>query len=352
MEFKTMPVYPQDVKADRTIEGFAAVLGNVDDGHDRLRSGAFTKTLAERKSRVSHLWQHDFEAPPIATITDLQEVKRAALPAEVLADYPDATGGLQIARKYLETPRADEVYQGILAGAIKGMSFGYEAVKREFVKSGDLTIRDLIEVKLIETSDTPFPMNPAARAKKSYLLYNLLESLNSVEDMTTLMSMGQALTPEQLVACQQCITLCLNLLNGALQADQLENVLTNMGIMSAPTTALRKAIAGATWLHTPQDLVLNAAVQARGLKTADPELFMQKGLSPDLIRLVQTKLGRTISAANEAKIRDVIDSLEQQLETLEDLLGAAEPSADEPAKSLTETATLLALLDLSVAEFQ
>lgn len=347
MEYKTMPVYPQDI-ADRTITGFAAVMGNVDEGKDRIRSGAFTKTLLERKSRVSHLWQHDFESPPIATITDLQEVKRAALPSEVLADYPDATGGLQVSRKYLETPRAEEVYQGVVSGAIKGMSFGFEPVKREYTKSGDVTIRELHEVKLIETSDTPFPMNPAARARKSYMLYSLLEQLDTIDDMTTIMAMGQALTPDQLVMCQQTIALCLSLLNSAVQVDQLENVL---GSMTPPMVALRKAVAGATWLKSPGDLVWDAAVQARGLKTADPELFKQNGFAADLIGRLQTKQGRVISAANQAKIRTVMDALMTQLETLDNLLSTAEPSADDnSAKSLTDTAVLLALLDLQAAE--
>lgn len=362
MEFKTIPVYPQDVKADRTVEGFAAVMGNIDDGNDRLQLGAFTKTLHERKARIAHLWQHDFESPPTATILALEEVKRNALPSEVLQDYPDATGGLFVSRKYLNTPRAEEVYQGILDGAIKGMSFGFNPVKRDFVKSGDLTIRNLSEVKLIETSDTPFPMNPAARAKKSFLLYNLLDQLNAIDDMTTIMAMGQSLTPDQLVACQQCVTMCLTLLNSAVQAGQLADMLdtltpssganTSYDSASAPFTALRKAIAGAVWLHTPEEQILNAAIQRRGLKTAAPELFKQEIWSAEFMTQLQTKQGRMISAANEAKIKQVIDAIETQLETLEDLLGTAEPSADDEtsAKSLTDTATLLALLELTLAE--
>lgn len=349
MEFKTIPVYPQDVK-DRTITGFAAITGNIDQGNDRLRPGAFTKTLQGRKSQVAHLWQHDFSAPPIATVTALEQVKRDQLPSEVLADYPDANGGLKVSRKYLNTPRGEEVFQGILDDAIGGMSFGYEVIKREFVKSGDVTVRDLLEVKLIETSDTPFPMNPAARARKSFLLYNLLDQLNGIDDMTTLMAMGQALTPDQLIACQQCIALCITLLNSAVQVEQLQNVL---GTMSEPTVALRKALTGAVWLHTPEELVLNAAIQRRGLKTAAPELFKQDAWMVEFMTQFQAKQGRMISAANEAKIKSVINAVVQQLETLEALLGTAEPSTDdESVKSLTDTATLLALLDLDLVEFQ
>lgn len=351
MEFKTMPVYPQDVQ-DRTITGFAAVTGNIDQGQDRILSGAFTKTLNDGRKRYPHLWQHDFKAPPIATIVDIQEVKRAALPAEVLADYPDATGGLQVSRKYLETPRADEIFQGIIAGAIQGMSFGFEVPKgkSQLVKVEDATVRNLMEIKLIETSDTPFPMNPAARAQKGAVLYNLLGALDEVDDLATIMALGQSLTPEQLSMCQQCITLCLSLLQSAAQADQLESML---GTMSAPVTALRKAIAGATWLHTPAELVVNASMLGHALKAANPALFKQDGLPTELIAQLQTKQGRMISAANEAKIRTVMDAIEQSLETLEALLGTAEPLADEESgKALTDAGTLLALLDLTEAEFQ
>ena len=43
------------VVEDRVVTGFAAVVGNVDDGGDVLLPGAFAKTLAERASRLRYL---------------------------------------------------------------------------------------------------------------------------------------------------------------------------------------------------------------------------------------------------------------------------------------------------------
>src|SRR5262249_45557940 len=72
-------------------------------------------------------------------------------------------------RRYLETPRAEEILQGILSKAITGMSFGYDPVKggTTYEKSGGRTVRNLHEVTLYEISDTILPMNPATRAAKS-----------------------------------------------------------------------------------------------------------------------------------------------------------------------------------------
>lgn len=167
IEYKSVTVPVLDV-SDRTVTGFAAVTGNVDDGDDLIEYGAFQKTLTESKRRVKHLFNHDAKAPTTAVIQELKEVGRDELPADVRALYPDATGGLQVTRKYLETPRADEIFQGVKAGTYE-MSIGWMPVKGKVTteKREGQSIRRLKEVRLLETSDVVFPMNSATRAVKS-----------------------------------------------------------------------------------------------------------------------------------------------------------------------------------------
>jgi HK97 family phage prohead protease len=167
-EYKVAPLMTQQV-ADRSVTGIAAVMGNVDDGGDRLWAGAFNKTIQEQKSRIRHLWNHDMDQPPTAVIRDLREIGRAELPADLLSKFPDAKGGLQVARDYLPTPRADEILAGIRAGAINEMSFAFLPVRRDFEQSEGKSIRNLREVRLLETSDVPWGMNPASRAIKGAL---------------------------------------------------------------------------------------------------------------------------------------------------------------------------------------
>src|SRR5262245_23078876 len=48
IEYKSAPVFDQQIN-ERLVTGLAAVMGNVDDGDDRLWPGAFKKTIQENK---------------------------------------------------------------------------------------------------------------------------------------------------------------------------------------------------------------------------------------------------------------------------------------------------------------
>ena len=177
MEFKNSGL--SVVESDgRVVTGFAAIFGNVDLGADILHLGAFAKTLNEGRGRVKHLWNHGavgwdyFATPPIARILDLREVLRVDLPQSVLSKAPDATGGLLVQREYLNTERANEVFEGLVAGVEMEMSFGFDSVKRDYetLNAGtpqEMSIRNLREVRLYDTSDVNFGMSPATVADGS-----------------------------------------------------------------------------------------------------------------------------------------------------------------------------------------
>ena len=155
---------------DRTVTGIFSVFGNMDSYADIIHNGAFSKTLSERAGRVLHLWQHDMDAPPIALIDSIREVPRQALPAEVLMRAPTATGGAEVTRTYLDTPRANEVLTAIRSGAPLEMSFAFDAIRYDFMESADSpigVIRNLRELKLYETSDVNWGANSATVAAKA-----------------------------------------------------------------------------------------------------------------------------------------------------------------------------------------
>ena len=116
MEYKA--VISEGKTDGRTVTGLAAVFGNIDGGGDRIHKGAFKKTIAEQASRVKHLWMHDPYQPPTAVIRELSEVGVGGLPEKIRAEHPEATGGLQVVREYLDTPRGNEILEGIKSGAI------------------------------------------------------------------------------------------------------------------------------------------------------------------------------------------------------------------------------------------
>lgn len=171
MEYKATSTFIKDI-SDRTVTGVASVFGNVDSYGDIVQRGAFKKTLSENAPRIRHLWMHDPAQPPTAAIRGLQEVGKDALPDEVLQRFPDATGGLEVVREYLRTPRGDEILEGIRAGAINEMSFAYDVIKSKFAEVADADgikrqVRLLSEVRLYETSDVLWGANAATVASKS-----------------------------------------------------------------------------------------------------------------------------------------------------------------------------------------
>lgn len=169
MEYKALPTV-SDVDADnRTVTGFAAIMGNVDDGGDITHLGAFSKTIQERGRRIRHLWQHDASQPPIAAIVGIQEVSAEKLPSELVSEYPEVQGGLKVTRKYFQTERADEVYQAIRGGVGMEMSFGFDIIKYDFTQVQGKTqglVRNLRELRLWDTSDVNWGMNPLTLAGK------------------------------------------------------------------------------------------------------------------------------------------------------------------------------------------
>jgi len=147
--------------------GYAAVFNNVDKGNDVIDPGATTKTLQETPD-VPVFWVHEYELVPIG-------MGRLS---------PDPKGkGVRIEGKlFLDTSElAREVFGAMKAGAIRGLSIGYETVKRTF-KNG---VRHLQEIAIGEVSLCPFPMNPLAevdsvKAQKWLGQYSSTESVDCV----------------------------------------------------------------------------------------------------------------------------------------------------------------------------
>jgi HK97 family phage prohead protease len=143
----------------------------MDSYADVIHNGAMEKTLRERGTRILHLWQHDMDAPPIAMIESIREVPRQALPAEVLLRAPTATGGAEVTRTYLDTPRGNEVLAAIRGGVPLEMSFAFDAIRYDFAEDAASpigVIRNLRELKLYETSDVLFGANSATVAAKAH----------------------------------------------------------------------------------------------------------------------------------------------------------------------------------------
>lgn len=130
-----------------TIEGYASLFGEVDQGGDIVAAGAYQtslEALANKGWRVKMLWQHD-PTQPIGVWEELRE---------------DARGLWVKGRLVTETARGSEAAALIAAGAIEGLSIGYRTKR---ARQGEHGRRILSEVELWEVSLVTFPMLPSAR---------------------------------------------------------------------------------------------------------------------------------------------------------------------------------------------
>lgn len=133
---------------DGQFEGYASTFGNEDGHGDVVEKGAFRKTIRETKGRVPILWQHD-PYEPIGESVELEEDDRGL-----------RTRGQLI----LDTQRGAEAYALIKrTKAIRGLSIGYQTIKREIEQLDDgKVVRRLKELKLWEYSLVTFPANTLA----------------------------------------------------------------------------------------------------------------------------------------------------------------------------------------------
>lgn len=169
MERKTFSGFVTKADADQgVIETVFAVFGNIDKGDDVIHPGAFTKTFAERGGKVRVLDAHrtDSVLRAIGKPLMFKEVSRKGLPAELLAQHPEATGGaFASVQMLMDTPEGKGAFIRLKEGAIDEWSFGYDALDVDFsqaMKDGkEITVRNLRTLKLYEISPVLFGMNEA-----------------------------------------------------------------------------------------------------------------------------------------------------------------------------------------------
>src|SRR5258708_7693861 len=140
-------------------QGYLNYIGNIDYGDDRTMKGAFIKTLRDSYSRKSvqgldflwpYLFNHDYSQLPPAGIFDADET----------------SAGLYVKTQFnLDIQIGRELYASFKMGTMKKQSMGYKAIRVEYVKdeATGRTIRNLLEVAVMEGSAVVFPMNDLAQ---------------------------------------------------------------------------------------------------------------------------------------------------------------------------------------------
>ncbi len=152
------------------IGAYVAVMGNLDFGDDIIMQGAFTKTISERANRIKVLDNHNSHSVlnGLGKLISIQEVTKNVLPLELLAEFPDATGGLFVEIQFIlevDSDTSAQAFRLIKHGVITEYSIGFEIVKADFqdieTDEGTRNVRIIREIKLWEVSPVIFAMNPA-----------------------------------------------------------------------------------------------------------------------------------------------------------------------------------------------
>ncbi len=134
------------------MEGHGAAFGNVDGQGERIKPGAFKKTIKERvpagkvKLMVRHYAHGGDTLEVIGTVTEAKE-----------DDF-----GLWIHAEFSATPIAQETRQKIVEGHVNGLSIGYIPKKWTDTEEGGKSVRDLLEIMLLEVTVTTIPANELA----------------------------------------------------------------------------------------------------------------------------------------------------------------------------------------------
>lgn len=347
MELKAFPIFVKQIE-DRVVKQIFAVLGNIDDGRDLMWPGCFTKTLSERSDRVRVLWQHDVMDPPIGVPQVLTEIGRLELPQDVLARYPSASGALYGEIKYLDTPRGNEVLVGIQEGAIRENSIGYEPVtgKFDFETIEGAPVRNLREVKLWDVSPVNWGMNPATRNLKTTVPYR--DTGIAAEDVEwSAPSLGdfadQAwgdLSDDDVKGISSHFAWSANAPAGSFGDLKLPHHQPAKGDVGKAVWAGVQAAMGAL-MGAPGGVKIPDA-DRRAVYDHLAKHFVQFGKRPPDFKFVETcyaateiavlaeelKAGRMFSAANIEKLTAAMESMQQALGIMQEMIDAAEPQGD------------------------
>lgn len=180
---------------DRTVTQVFSVFDVIDAYKERVKPGAFKKTISERLNRIKVLWQHNYYQPPIATLDAAREIGKDDIPEEILEEFPSATGALEADVTYLETDRGEEVLAGIKGGAITENSIGFDVIQEKVteieVEGVELKIIDLIEIRLWDLSPVNWGANPATYMVNSAIPFESTGVLRETQLSTFLSSFTQ-----------------------------------------------------------------------------------------------------------------------------------------------------------------
>src|SRR6266568_69863 len=327
LERKTeyFPILGGEIKATNDaqgiIEGYLNYIGNIDYGDDRTMKGAFRKTIRDSYERKStqgldflwpYLFNHDYSQLPPGGIFDADETSK----------------GLYIKTQLnLDMQMGRELYSSFKMKTMSKQSMGYKAIQVEYVKDEETkrTIRNLLEVAVMEGSCVVFPMNDMAQ----------VDTVKNQSRRNFYMTGNKLLTKQAMPAITKDYAASYEAMTQQDWVSDLWNLwypLRNEIIVAFQTG------------DTPVEDVQTAIKQF----TAAAVAYVQRGIELDMMEYLQsddtsnsssmyisaddnpeTKAGRTISDANHKKIAYAADGIMTHVKAIRGVLNSAAQRAND-----------------------
>jgi len=355
------PIIGGEIKATNDqkgiTEGYLNYIGNIDFGDDRTMKGAFTKTLSDSFARKSqqgldylwpYLWNHDYNLIPPGGIFDGDETSK----------------GLYIKTQYnLDMQMGRELYSSFKMGTMKKQSMGYKAIVVDWVKEAGRSIRNLLEVAVMEGSAVVFPMNDLAvvevvknrfGTKRNFYMPNkTIPPTRAQKDFND--RYREQVIDDWLCSDWYDLTTALRqsvrdiFANGDDPMGDLEKLVLNDGDNSQGfLTALR------AYVQEGIDIGYSNYLQEQDANSSSDYYWMNNSDSPE------AKAGRALSAANHAILKKATDGIVGHVKDIKSVMTAAQQQgyprtmgASDPTPQTkeedAEISTLLASINIKNA---
>jgi hypothetical protein len=154
--------------------GTAVVYGDRDSYGDKIRQGAFSKSIADAGGKLPLLWVHQ-ASEVLGSIRIEQDAKSLNVSGALLTD---------------DIPRAREVHALLKAGAVKGLSVGFMTIRAAPLEDGGT---EFIEGRLLEISLCPTPAFASAQVNQVKAIGDLAAALDPTRDRDALMSLRDSI---------------------------------------------------------------------------------------------------------------------------------------------------------------
>src|SRR6266700_4166777 len=326
LERKTeyFPILGGEIKATNDaqgiIEGYLNYIGNIDYGDDRTMKGAFRNTIRDSYARKSkqgldflwpYLFNHDYNQLPPGGIFDADETSR----------------GLYIKTQFnMDIQSGRELYSSFKMGTMRKQSMGYKALQVEYVKDEETkrTIRNLLEVAVMEGSAVVFPMNDLAQVdtvknlnrRNFYMTSKLLPKQEMPAVTKDYATSYEAITQQDWRS--DLWNLWFPLVNEILVAFQTGDTPVE------DTQAALKQFNAATIAYVQRGVELDMTEYLTSDDNGNsPSMYMSADDNPE------TKAGRTISDANHKKIAYAADGIMTHVKAIRGVLNTAAQRAND-----------------------